>query len=187
MKTCAAREPAIICIVWTLHAECGGLQALWWAWSHAPRMKGLNQPECASLHSQSFDVSQPEGCHVSSVSDSMQGAWRSSSQGSPEWSHSSHPNPSRSRRSLHAHRLSVSGLEDISADAVRERRSVGNFDFMQDPGPESSPHSFSICDDDLHDDLEDEPCLPALDQREICRLQRLWQYHLQLAEQQAPT
>lgn len=183
----AAPEPAVICIVWILHDECGGLQALWWAWSHAQRMKGLNQPECASPRSQSFDVSQPEGCHASPSLDSAQGAWLSSSQGSPEWNLASHQKPSKSRQPLHAHRLSVSGLEDTSGpDAVRKRRSVGNFDFMQDPSPESSPRSFSICEDDLHDDLEDEPCLPSLDQREVRRLQRLWQYHLQLAEQRSP-
>ena len=183
IRKCAAPEPAVSCILWILHDGCGGLQALWWAWSHAQRMKGLNPPECAPLQGQSFDVSQPDSCHASTSPDSTQGPWLSSSQGSPEWNYSSHQKPSKSRQSLHAHRLNVSGLEDMSADAVRVRRSVRGFDYMQDTSPESSPRSFSICEDDLRDDLADEPYLPALDQREVCRLQRLWQYHLQLAEQ----
>lgn len=186
MKTCAAPEPAIVCVVWIPHDGCGGLQALWWAWSHAQRMKGLNQPECVSLRDQSFDVGQPESCHASSSSDSTQGAWLSSVEGSPEWNCASHLTSSKTRQSLHAHQLSVPGVVGTSAAAARVQQSVGGFDYMQDPSPESSPRSFSICEHDLRDDLADEPYLPALDQREICCLQRLWQYHLQLAEQQAP-
>lgn len=144
-------------------------------------MKGLNQPECTALQGQSFEVSQPENCHASSSSDSTQGTWLSSSQGSPEWNHASHQTPSESRYLLHAHRLHVSGLEGTSAAA-----NPGGFDCMQETSPESSPCSFSICEDDLHDDLADEPYLPALDHREVCRLQRLWKHHLQLAAQQAP-
>lgn len=164
-----------------LQKQRGGLQALWWAWSHAQRMKGLNQPECTALQGHCFEVSQPENCHASSSSDSTQGTWLSSSQGSPEWNCSSHQIPSKSRHSLHAHRLSVSGLEDTSAAAW-----PGGIDGMQETSPESSPRSFSICEHDLHDDLADDPHLPALDHREVCRLQRLWKYHLQLAEQQVP-
>ena len=159
------------------------MQALWWAWSHAQRMKGLNQPECVSLRDQSCDVGQPESCHTSSSSDSTQGTWLSSVQGSPEWNSAIHPTSPKTGRSLHAPRLSVSGLEDTTADAARVRRSVGG---MQDSSLESSPRSFSICEHDLRDDLADEPYLPALDPREVCRLQRLWRCHLQLAEQQAP-
>ena len=54
-------------------------------------------------------------------------------------------------------------------------------DMVQDAAPDSSPCSFSICDDDLDDGLAAEPYLPALDRREVCRLQRLWRHHLQLA------
>ena len=76
--------------------------------------------------------------------------------------------------------------QETSADAGRVVRSIEGFDYMRDASQGSSPCSFSVCEEDLYDDLADEPYLPALDQTEVCRLQRLWKHHLQLAEQQVP-
>lgn len=164
------------------------MQALWWAWSHARKMKGLHHPECDSLEDHSLSVDQPASGRSCS-SNSMQEAWLSSSQAGLK----SHPVPacwdqdhnlntsSCTRQSRQAQQLSVSAQQDAPIDAARLRHSVQRGDILQSAGLGSGPCSFSICDDDLDDGLAAEPYLPALDRREVCRLQRLWRHHLQLA------
>lgn len=141
-------------------------------------MKGLHHPESVSLEGQSLNVSQPASCHTSS-SDSVQEAWLPSSRLGPAcWNPDARQASAYTRQSRSAHQLSVSAQQEDSADAARLRQSM---DVMQGASPDSSPCSFSI-HDDLHDEWTDEPYLPALDQKEVCRLQCLWRHHLQLAD-----
>ncbi|KAL3144014.1 hypothetical protein ABBQ32_003820 [Trebouxia sp. C0010 RCD-2024] len=162
-------------------------QALWWAWSHARKMKGLHHPDCDALEGHSLSVDQPASSHSCSP-NSMQEAWLSSSQAGLEshplpacWDQDSLKTSSCTRQSRQAQQLSVSAQQDASTDAARLRHSVQGGDVVQNAGLDSGLCSFSICDNDLDDGLAAEPYLPALDRREVCRLQRLWRHHLQLA------
>ena len=160
-----------------------GAQALWWAWSHAQRMKGLPQSEHTPSDNPSASVSHSESCDTPCLSNSTQEALLQSSTGSPD----GFQTPSRQRQSLQSHRLSVSAQQYTSQVAPRIRQSIEGFDYMQEASPYSSPSSFCVHEDDLQDELADEPCTPALDQRQIRQLQCLWTYHLQLANASAHT
>ena len=159
------------------------MQALWWAWSHAQRMKCLQQTEHAPLEGHEVSTTHTESCDAPSSPDSIQGPWVQSGNHSPAETSDCLQTPSPLRRSLHAHRLSLSARQYTSAVASRLRLSVEGFDYLQDASPQSSPCSFSISNADLQDDMADEPYTPALNQREVRRLRRLWKHHMQLTQQ----
>ena len=157
------------------------MQALWWAWSHAQRMKGLQQSEHTPSDSPLAGVGQSESSDTPCASDSTQQASLQSGTESP----SVLQTPSYQRQSLQSHRLSVSAQRHTSRVASRIRQSIEGFGYMQEASPNSSPSSFCILADDLQDELADEPYTPALDLNQIRQLQRLWTYHLQLAQTSA--
>ena len=80
------------------------------------------------------------------------------------------------RKSLQAHRLSLSAERYTPEVAARIWQSIDGFAYMQDASPESSPCSYSIDEDDLQDSDED---FSVTDQAKTIELQQLWQRQLQ--------
>ncbi len=83
------------------------------------------------------------------------------------------------RKSLQAHRLSMSADRYTPEVAARIWQSIDGFAYMQDASPESSPRSYSIDEDDLQDYVGDDEGFPVTDQAKTVELQQLWQRQLQ--------
>jgi len=83
------------------------------------------------------------------------------------------------RKSLQAHRLSLSAQRYTPEVAARIRESIDGFAYMQDASPESSPRSYSIDEDDLQESVGDYEGFSVADQAKAVELQQLWQRQLQ--------
>ncbi len=159
MRSCRKLQPR-------MQRPCSHVQALWWAWSHAQRMKRLQSSEQQRQWNSNHKEESPE---------SAQAERHMLARGQLQSGTAS------SRRSLHAHRLSLSCQRYTSEVAARIRQSIDGFEYMQDASSLTSRRSFSIDEEDLNDDVTDDHNRSESDQAEIVRLQRLWQHHLQQA------
>jgi len=83
------------------------------------------------------------------------------------------------RKSLQAHRLSLSAERYTPEVAARIWQSIDGFAYMQDASPESSPRSYSIDEDDLQESVGDDEGFSVDDQAKTAELQQLWQRQLQ--------
>ncbi|DBA67929.1 TPA: hypothetical protein ACH3X2_014131 [Trebouxia sp. C0005] len=157
-------------------------QALWWAWSHAQRMKGSQRAQAQHPIS-----SQPHSFRLlkSSSESDLEDLYEQSGQCSKTdtWHRPAddqmHSRQVSNRKSLQAHRLSLSARRYTSEVAARRRQSIDGFAYMQDASPESSPCSYSIDEDGLQDSVGDDEEFPVTDQAKTVELQQLWQRQLQ--------
>ncbi|DBA77591.1 TPA: hypothetical protein ACH3X1_009392 [Trebouxia sp. C0004] len=156
-------------------------QALWWAWSHAQRMKGVqkaheppqhinNQPHSFRLLKSSSE-SDLDDLYEQSGQQSQTDMWQ---RPADERLYSRQVS---NRKSLQAHRLSLSVQRYTPEVAARIWESIDGFAYMQDASPESSPRSYSIDEDD-HSVGDDEGS-SFTDQAKTVELQQLWQRQLQ--------
>ena len=189
------------------------LQALWWAWSHAQRMKGLqgaqeqphhisNQPrsfrllrsssesdlddlyEQSSQHSQTDTWQRPadDSLYSRQVSNrkSLQAHRLSlSTQRYTPADDGLYNRPVSNRKSLQAHRLSLSAERYTPEVAARIWQSIDGFAYVQEKSLETSPRSYSIDEDDLQDSVGDDEDFSVDDEAKTAELQQLWQHQLQ--------
>lgn len=163
----------------SLHCD---LQALWWAWSHAQRMKGQSpeEPQHVSNEACSWDA-QAYSASESDLED-LYGSAR-------QW-------PRSRRTSLQAHRLSLSAQRYTSEVAARIQQSIDGLGHMPDASPERRPCCV-IDEGDLQEEVADGHCRSPddltdsqygsfTDQAEVFKLQQLWQHQLQHAAMRRP-
>lgn len=157
-------------------------QALWWAWSHAQRMKGQSpeEPQHVSNEACSWDA-QAYSASESDLED-LYGSAR-------QW-------PRSRRTSLQAHRLSLSAQRYTSEVAARIQQSIDGLGHMPDASPERRPCCV-IDEGDLQEEVADGHCRSPddltdsqygsfTDQAEVFKLQQLWQHQLQHAAMRRP-
>lgn len=155
-------------------------QALWWAWSHAQRMKGLQR-----AHEQPRHISDPPHSFrllKSSSENDLDDLGCRHSQ-TDRWQRPAddqlYSRQVSNRKSLQAHRLSLSAQRYTPEVAARIWQSIDGVAYMQDASPESSPRSYSIDEDDLQDSVGDDEEFSVYDQAKTVELQQLWQRQLQ--------
>ena len=83
------------------------------------------------------------------------------------------------RKSLQAHRLNMSAERYTPEVAATIWQSIDGFAYMQEESPETSPRSYSIDEDDLQESVGDDEGFSVADQAKTVELQQLWQRQLQ--------
>lgn len=90
----------------------------------------------------------------------------------------SHTRRGSCRKSLQAHRLSLSAQRYTSKVAARIRRSIDGFDYMQDASPDRHPCSYSIDEEEVQDCVAEDDVASFSEQAKIAELQTLWQHQV---------
>ena len=112
-------------------------QAFWWAWSHAARIKSLQTPQEACTQ-----TLEPLHLQTSLTMNDMYGHGLAA-----EHRQAACQQPSaRRRKSLQAHRLSLSCQRYTSEVAAKIRRDISNFDYLESTNPADSLQSHSLDD-----------------------------------------